>query len=145
EEGPGHVPWSPRHGRHGLLVASSSVSVHRAAPSGAALCFGHACPCERRGGTLKTLHRSKEVPMATYIVLGQFTDQGIRNVADTSKRADAVFWTIGRYDVALILEAPDDETMTVFGLSAGKLGNVRTETLRAFSQAEIGQILKRVV
>jgi len=78
--------------------------------------------------------------MATYIVLGQFTDQGIRNVADTSKRADAVFWTIGRYD-----EAPDDETMTVFGLSAGKLGNVRTETLRAFSQAEIGQILKRVV
>ena len=83
--------------------------------------------------------------MATYIVLGQFTDQDIRNVADTSKRADAVFWTIGRYDVALILEAPDDETMTVFGLSAGKLGNVRTETLRAFSQAEIGQILKRVV
>lgn len=70
--------------------------------------------------------------MATYIVLGQFTDQGIRNVADTSKRADAakelakkvgakvrdLFWTIGRYDVALILEAPDDETMTVFGLSA---------------------------
>ena len=97
--------------------------------------------------------------MATYIVLCQFTDQGIRNVADTSKRADAakelakkvgakvrdLFWTIGRYDVALILEAPDDETMTVFGLSAGKLGNVRTETLRAFSQAEIGQILKRVV
>ena len=83
--------------------------------------------------------------MATYIVLGQFTDQGIRNVADTSKRADAAFWTIGRYDVALILEVPDDETMTVFGLSAGKLGNVRTETLRAFSQAEIGQILKRVV
>ncbi len=56
-----------------------------------------------------------------------------------------LFWTIGRYDVALILEAPDDETMMVFGLSAGKLGNVRTETLRAFSQAEIGQILKRVV
>ena len=76
-------------------------------------------------------------------------------MADTSKRADAakalvkkvgakvrdLFWTTGRYDVALILEAPDDETMTVFGLSAGKLGNVRTETLRAFSQAEIGQIL----
>jgi len=42
EEGPGHASWSRRHGRHGLLVASSSVSVHRAAPSGAALCFGHA-------------------------------------------------------------------------------------------------------
>ena len=97
--------------------------------------------------------------MPTYIVLGQFTDQGIRNVKDTSKRADAakelakklgakvldLYWTIGRYDVALILDAPDDETMVAFGLSAGKLGNVRTETLRAFSQAEINQILKRVV
>ena len=97
--------------------------------------------------------------MPTYIVLGQFTDQGVRNVKDTSKRADAakelakklgakvldLYWTIGRYDLALILDAPDDETMVAFGLSAGKLGNVRTETLRAFSQAEINQILKRVV
>ena len=96
--------------------------------------------------------------MPTYIVLGQFTDQGIRNVKDTSKRADAakelakklgatvhdLYWTIGRYDVALILEAPDDETMVAFGLSSGKLGNVRTETLRAFSQPEINQILSRV-
>jgi uncharacterized protein with GYD domain len=97
--------------------------------------------------------------MPTYIVLGQFTDQGIRNVKDTSKRADAakelakklgakvldLYWTIGRYDLALVLDAPDDETMVTFGLSAGKLGNVRTETLRAFSQAQINQILKRVV
>jgi uncharacterized protein with GYD domain len=97
--------------------------------------------------------------MPTYIVLGQFTDQGVRNVEATSKRADAakelakklgakvreLFWTIGRYDVALILEAPDDETMVAFGLSSGKLGNVRTETLRAFSQAEIKQILGKVV
>jgi len=96
--------------------------------------------------------------MATYIVLGQFTDQGIRNVKDTSKRADAakelakklgakvrdLFWTIGRYDVVLIIEAPDDETIMTFGLSSGKLGNVRTETLRAFSQDEIKQILGRV-
>ena len=97
--------------------------------------------------------------MATYLVLGQFTEQGIRNVQDTSQRADAakemaitfgvevrdVFWTIGRYDVVLIVEAPDDETMMALGMSFGKLGNVRTETLRCFSQAEIGQILKRVV
>jgi uncharacterized protein with GYD domain len=96
--------------------------------------------------------------MPTYIVLGQFTEQGIRNVKDTSKRADAakqlakklgakvldLYWTIGRYDVALILEAPDDETMVAFGLNSGKLGNVRTETLRAFTQAEINQILSRV-
>jgi uncharacterized protein with GYD domain len=98
--------------------------------------------------------------MATYIVLGQFTDQGIRNVADTSKRADAakalvkkvgakvrdLFWTIGRYDVALILEAPDDETMMVFGLSAGKLGNVPYRNFACFltsrdrSDSEAGRV-----
>ena len=95
--------------------------------------------------------------MATYIVLGQFTDQGIRKVEATSERAAKelaekfgvnvreVFWTIGHYDLALIVEAPDDETMMALGMSFGKLGNVRTETLRAFPQAEIGQILKRVV
>ncbi len=96
--------------------------------------------------------------MPNYIVLGQFTEQGIRNVKDTSKRADAAkqlakkfgaktrefFWTIGRHDVVLIIEAPDDEAAMAFALSAGKLGNVRTETLRAFSQAEINQILNRV-
>ncbi|MET0841153.1 MAG: GYD domain-containing protein [Methyloceanibacter sp.] len=97
--------------------------------------------------------------MPTYIVLGQFTEQGIRNVKDTSKRADAakelakklgakvldLYWTIGRYDAVFIVEAPDDETITAFALSSGKLGNVRTETLRAFAQGEINQILNRVV
>jgi uncharacterized protein with GYD domain len=96
--------------------------------------------------------------MATYMVLCQFTEEGIRKVRDTSKRADAakelakklgatvrdVYWTIGRYDGAYILEAPDDETMVAFGLTLGKLGNARTETLRAFSQAEIDEILERV-
>jgi uncharacterized protein with GYD domain len=97
--------------------------------------------------------------MATYIVLGQFTDQGVRNIQDTSQRADAakemattfgaevrdVFWTIGQYDVVLIVEAPDDKTVMALGMSFGKLGNVRTETLRAFSQAEIREIMKKVV
>jgi uncharacterized protein with GYD domain len=111
-------------------------------------------------GCLKAANpKSKEVPMATYIVLGQFTDQGIRDVQDTSKRANKakelakkfgvsvrdLYWSLGRYDLAMILDAPDDETMTALGLSFGKLGNVRTETLRAFSQAEIDQILKRVM
>ncbi len=78
---------------------------------------------------------------------------------DTSKRADAakeldnkfgakvldLNWTIRRYDCAVIIEAPDDETITAFALSSGKLGNVRTETLRAFTQSEINQILNRVV
>jgi uncharacterized protein with GYD domain len=97
--------------------------------------------------------------MATYIVLGQFTEKGIRDIKETSKRADnakklakklggevrGLFWTIGRYDVALIIEAPDDETSAVFGMSAGKLGYVRTETLRAFTQPEVDEILGRLL
>jgi uncharacterized protein with GYD domain len=97
--------------------------------------------------------------MATYLVLGNFTDQGIRNVKDTTKRADAVrqmaqtvgakvkdiYWLIGRYDVAVTLDAPDDKVLTAFGLSIGRLGNVRTETLRAFDKSEMDAILNNVV
>ncbi|MGH6735844.1 MAG: GYD domain-containing protein [Methyloceanibacter sp.] len=97
--------------------------------------------------------------MATYIILSQFTGQGIHNVQDTIKRSDATkelakklgvkfidnFWTMGRYDTVSLVEAPDDETVAALALGVAKLGNVRTETLRAFSQTEIDQILKRVV
>jgi uncharacterized protein with GYD domain len=97
--------------------------------------------------------------MATYIMLGKFTEQGIRNVKDTAKRAEAVrtmakkvgvtvkelYWTLGKFDVATILEAPDEASMTAFGLSVGALGNVRTQTLRAFTAEEIGPILKKIV
>jgi uncharacterized protein with GYD domain len=96
--------------------------------------------------------------MATYLVLGNFTDQGIRNVKDTTKRAQALrdtarkfgvtlketYWTLGQYDVALIADAPDEASMTAFGLSIGALGNARTQTLRAFGPEEIGQILGRL-
>ena len=96
--------------------------------------------------------------MPTYIVLGNFTDQGIRAVKDTTKRAAAlrdlakkvgvtvkeVYWTLGQYDVATIVEAPDEASVTAFGLSAGALGNVRTQTLRAFSADEMAQILSRL-
>ena len=63
---------------------------------------------------------------------------------NSARTRENFFWTIGRHDVVLIIEAPDDEAAMAFALSAGKLGNVRTETLRAFSQAEINQILNRV-
>ena len=96
--------------------------------------------------------------MATFISLGSFTDQGIRNVKDTTKRADAVremskkfgitvkefYWTLGSCDVVAIFEAPDDASMTAFGLAIGQAGNVRTQTLRAFSQAEMGDVLKKL-
>jgi uncharacterized protein with GYD domain len=96
--------------------------------------------------------------MAAYIVLGNYTDQGIRNIKDTAKRTEAVkaaakkagvvlkdmFWTLGTYDFVSILEAPDDETIIAFGMSVGSQGYVRTQTLRAFSAAEMAGILGKV-
>jgi len=96
--------------------------------------------------------------MATYIALSNFTDQGIRNVKDTTKRADAVkdaakkfganmtqiYWTLGHYDLVAIIEAPDDKSATAFALAIGAAGNIRTETLRAFSKEEMNGILGKM-
>jgi uncharacterized protein with GYD domain len=96
--------------------------------------------------------------MATYIVLGQFTEQGIRSVKDTTKRAQTLkdmakkfgstvtstYWTIGQYDVVAIIDAPDDMALTGLLLSLGAAGNVKTQTLRAFSADEMGQILGKM-
>jgi uncharacterized protein with GYD domain len=96
--------------------------------------------------------------MATYVLLGTFTDQGIRNIKDTAKRAEAframakkagvtvrdLYWTLGQYDVAGVLEAPDDATITSLALSVGSLGNVRTQLLRAFNDKEMASILRGI-
>jgi uncharacterized protein with GYD domain len=97
--------------------------------------------------------------MPTYVTLTNFTHQGIQNVKDTTKRADAfkaaakkagctvkeVYWTQGQYDSVLIMDAPDDASATAVLMSLGKLGNVRTQTLRAFTAAELAPILDKVV
>jgi uncharacterized protein with GYD domain len=96
--------------------------------------------------------------MATFVILASFTDQGARNIKETTKRADAfkdlakrtgvtvkdVYWTLGPCDVVAICDAPDDQTATALSLSLSSLGNVRTQTLRAFSQAEMGAILGKM-
>ncbi len=96
--------------------------------------------------------------MPTYLVLGNFTEQGINNIKDTRKRADAfretcekagatvkeMLWCLGKYDIALVLDAPDDETVTALTLSVSSHGNVRTETLRTFTSEEMGQILAKM-
>jgi uncharacterized protein with GYD domain len=96
--------------------------------------------------------------MATYIVLSKFTDQGIRAIRDTTKRADAVreqarkmgietksiYWTVGEYDVVVTFEAPDDASITALALAIGSAGNVRTQTLRAFSRDEVTGILAKL-
>jgi uncharacterized protein with GYD domain len=96
--------------------------------------------------------------MGTYIVLSNFTEQGIRSIKDTTKRADAVkdlarkfgvtakdfYWTLGSYDVVVIFDAPDDASMTALGLAIGGGGNVRTQTLRAFSRDEMNGVLAKL-
>jgi uncharacterized protein with GYD domain len=96
--------------------------------------------------------------MATYIMLGRFTDQGVRNAKETLKRAEAAreiarklgatvkqqFWTLGKYDIALTLDAPDEATATAFSLGVAALGNIHTHTLRAFESDEMGKILGRI-
>jgi uncharacterized protein with GYD domain len=88
----------------------------------------------------------------------QFSDQGIRNIQETVKRDDAViaeaqkmgmkiveeYWTMGAYDWVVIIEAPDDETVSAFMLKVGSLGNVRGQTLRAFRQNEMESILAKI-
>ena len=97
--------------------------------------------------------------MPTYITLAHFTDQGIRNIKDSPKREEAfrnlceklgarvkdAYRTMGRYDVVAIVEAPDDVTMNAILNSVSSLGNVRTETLRAFSRQETEQALAKMV
>ncbi len=97
--------------------------------------------------------------MATFITLGNFTDQGIRNVKDTTKRADVfkamaqkagatvkeLYYTMGQYDIVAIVEAPNEETATALLVSAGALGNIRSQTLRAFSKEEMGKIVAKMV
>ena len=94
--------------------------------------------------------------MPTYVMLLNWTDQGIRSAKETITRATAArqtaqalgarvtanYWTQGQYDVVLIVEAPDDETVSRLALSAGLQGTIRTMTMRAFTEEEMGRILQ---
>lgn len=96
--------------------------------------------------------------MGTYIALSSFTDQGIRSIKDTTKRADAareaarkfgasmpqLYWTLGKYDLVAIIEAPDDESATAFSLAIAGAGNIRMQTLRAFNKDEMNGILGKM-
>jgi uncharacterized protein with GYD domain len=55
-----------------------------------------------------------------------------------------MYWTLGRYDQVCILEAPDDETAASVLLAADMLGNIRTQTMRAFTTSEMDKILAKV-
>jgi uncharacterized protein with GYD domain len=96
--------------------------------------------------------------MARYVTLIQFADQGIRNIKETINRGDAAaaeaekmgmkiieeFWTMGAYDAVVVVDAPDDETMSAFMLKIGSLGNVKSHTMRAFRREEMEGILAKI-
>ncbi len=93
--------------------------------------------------------------MAYYVSLVRFTDQGIRTVREIPKRIAAaekmfqqygvklaqIYLTMGRYDYLVILQADNDDQATKAALALGSLGNVRTETLRAYGRDEIGALV----
>jgi uncharacterized protein with GYD domain len=96
--------------------------------------------------------------MPHYILLVNWTDQGIRNVKGTIERVESgtqlaqkhgmsleqVYWTIGPYDIVALGEAPDDESATAFAVELGSAGNVRTTTMRAYDREEMSGILGRL-
>ncbi len=96
--------------------------------------------------------------MPTYIVLYKFTDEGVKNIKDTVERSHenrtaneqrgvtvhGVYWTQGQYDLVAIVEAADEQTVMAGLLSVAGAGNARSETLRAFTDAEMEAIIQRM-
>lgn len=96
--------------------------------------------------------------MPTFIFVGNFTDQGVKSIKDSVTRADSVKdmakkfgvrmtdiqWTMGAYDVVAHFEAPDGPSMSSFALAVAMAGNVRGQTLRSYSKAEMEGILTKL-
>lgn len=96
--------------------------------------------------------------MATYITLYKLTDQGARNIREAPKRVEAsikaweaaggrmvgFYATMGEYDYVAITESPSEELGAAFTLAQASLGNVRTVTMRAFTQNEFSDLVAKL-
>jgi uncharacterized protein with GYD domain len=97
--------------------------------------------------------------MPTYIVLLRFTDQGMQRLEKTPAAFEMqktmlapasgvklknLYYVTGQYDAVAVVEAPDDITMARYALLTGSLGNVRTETLRAFTEEEVSKLVENL-
>jgi uncharacterized protein with GYD domain len=96
--------------------------------------------------------------MATYVATVKFTPQGVAAIKDTGKRANAfknaakklgvkvtnLYWTLGPFDGLVILEADDEQSVTVAMLQLAAQGNVQTQTSRAFNSGEIEKVVARL-
>jgi uncharacterized protein with GYD domain len=94
-----------------------------------------------------------------YVILMNFTEQGIRNVEVTIERAKSyreiaksefdsevkeIYWTLGSYDVMAVVDSPDEKTATALALALASKGDVRTQTMRAFNEDEMSEILSKI-
>ena len=93
--------------------------------------------------------------MSTYFILANWTEQGIKDVKASPKRLRAAkrlakncgvkfksfHMTLGQYDIIVSVEAPNDETVAQFALALGSAGNVRTTTLKGFTEQEYQKII----
>ena len=132
-----------------------------------ALCFFGAALCFADDPQMSTSKpnesKSKVTPgtekiKPTYISLVQYTDRGIQAVKETTRRVaefagkvqplgvsvKQLYWTLGQYDQVCVFDAPDDETAASALLAADMPGNIRTQTMRAFTTAEMEKILAKV-
>jgi len=96
--------------------------------------------------------------MPTYVTLVKWTEQGAKGARDTVKRArefrsdverrggkvQSLYWTQGEYDIVTVAEFPDEQTAMAQLLAIGSLGNIRTETLRAFNESEMEAIIRKI-
>lgn len=95
--------------------------------------------------------------MATYIALLNWTDQGVRSVKETAKRAESakalarrlggkldIHYTMGEYDAVAIIEMPSDEAYNRFALSTAALGNIRTKTMKSWTLEEFQKVLDQI-
>ncbi len=96
--------------------------------------------------------------MLNYIVLASFTEQGLRSVKETTNRAELVretagrfgvkmkeiYWTQGQYDLVTLCEAQSETSIAAFGLAVSSAGNVRFQTLRAFTREEMNEVLAKL-
>ena len=97
--------------------------------------------------------------MPRYVALVSFTEQGIRDIKNSIKRADRfkklaakhkvkvreIHWTMGKYDIVVSFDAPDDAAISALTLDNAQLGNVRTETMRAYTRDEFAAILRAIL
>jgi uncharacterized protein with GYD domain len=96
--------------------------------------------------------------MPTYVVLYTFTDDGAKHAKDTVSRArearaenerrgftvQGLYWTQGQYDLVAVVDAPDEQSMMAGLLNIAGAGNVRSQTMRAFTESEMESIISNV-